>query len=74
MRRLGAVVRVVAGKLVVRCPAETTPTIGETAVDEDLATAGRVVDVFGPVDRPYAVVAAEREARATLLGARLYVR
>ncbi|MFC6726863.1 H/ACA ribonucleoprotein complex subunit GAR1, partial [Halobium palmae] len=45
------------------------------AVDESLTTVGRVVDVFGPVDRPYlAVSPADGVHLPDLLGAKLYAR
>ncbi|MFB6303206.1 MAG: H/ACA ribonucleoprotein complex subunit GAR1 [Haloferacaceae archaeon] len=56
MRRLGTVDRVAQGLVVVRAPPDAdrdAPEIGTAAVDESLTTVGRVVDVFGPVDRPY---------------------
>jgi RNA-binding protein len=44
-------------------------------VDEQLNSVGRVVDVFGPVSRPYvAVTPDEGTALATLLGQKLYAR
>lgn len=89
MRRVGEVVRVAQGVAVVRCPAggETTdgtgdvPPIGTDVIDESLAVVGRVVDVFGPVDRPYLAVtpadedsAAGEGSPAELLGRVVYVR
>jgi RNA-binding protein len=76
LRRLGTVVRAAGGVAVVRLPeGEGPPDLGAAAVDEQLATVGRVVDVFGPVSRPYlAVSPAESVDPASLLGDRLYVR
>ncbi|MFB6218953.1 MAG: H/ACA ribonucleoprotein complex subunit GAR1 [Halobacteriaceae archaeon] len=75
MRRAGSVVRIAQGLAVVRCPGEEHPDIGAEAVDERLDAAGRVVDVFGPVERPYlAVTPAEGRRLADLLGETLYVR
>jgi RNA-binding protein len=77
MRRAGEVVRVAQGKLVARVPATGADhvAVGTALVDEELDAAGRVVDVFGPVARPYlAVVPAEGVRPADLLGARLYAR
>jgi len=49
--------------------------VGTELVDEELSEVGRVVDVFGPVARPYlAVVPADGVQPAELLGARLYAR
>jgi RNA-binding protein len=75
MKRVGDVVRVAQGLAVVRCPDEDHPDIGGAVLTEDLADAGRVVDVFGPVDRPYAAVTPDDDVRlATLVGKPLYAR
>lgn len=75
MRRVGEVVRVAQGVAVVRCPSDDTPAIGTGVVDEDLADVGRVVDVFGPVERPYLAVSPnEGDPPAELLGRILYAR
>ena len=75
MRRLGEVVSTAQGLLVVRCPDGGRPDIGATAVDESLDDVGRVVDVFGPVERPYlAITPDDGVSTATLLGAKLYAR
>jgi RNA-binding protein len=76
MYRLGTVTRTAQGLAIVRCDEGTdTPDIGLTAVDESLASVGRVVDVFGPVSRPYlAVSPAERVRLPDLLGSKLYAR
>ena len=75
MRRLGDVVRVAQNLAIVRCPDDDYPDIGTEAVDEQLQSVGRVVDVFGPVERPYlAVSPAGGTQLATLVGAKLYAR
>ena len=75
MRRLGTVERTAQGLAVVRSEDETRPDIGVTVVDETLETVGRVVDVFGPVSRPYlAVTPADGVDLTALLGQKLYVR
>lgn len=75
MRRAGTVVRTAQGLAVVRCPDESHPDVGAETVDERLDAAGRVVDVFGPVERPYlAVTPAEGRSLPGLLGEVLYVR
>lgn len=75
MERLGEVVRTAQGLAIVRCADDEPPEIGTEAVDEQLTTVGRVVDVFGPVDRPYAAISPdEGVALPTLLGAKLYAR
>lgn len=76
LRRLGTAVRTAGGVAVVRAPAdEDPPDLGASVVDEGLTTVGRVVDVFGPVSRPYlAVSPAEGVDTAALLGEPLYTR
>ena len=73
MRRLGEVVRTVGGVAVVRAPDDSRPRIGEMAIDESLETVGRVVDVMGPVDRPFLVVSTD-DSPASLLNEQLYAR
>ena len=57
MRRLGGVVRIAAGTVLARSPDESYPDIGTDVIDERLDHVGRVVDVIGPVERPYLVIA-----------------
>jgi RNA-binding protein len=75
MKRAGTVHRTAQGLAVVRAPGEDHPDIGAETVDERLDDAGRVVDVFGPVERPYlAVTPADDRRLPDLLGETLYVR
>ncbi|MFC6614687.1 H/ACA ribonucleoprotein complex subunit GAR1 [Halopenitus salinus] len=76
MKRVGDVVRTAQGLAIARgSTGEDPPGIGETVVDESLSTVGRVVDVFGPVDRPYvAVTPNDGVTLADLLGGKLYAR
>jgi len=76
MRRVGTVVRTAGGLAIARAETgEEPPRIGSAVVDESLSTVGRVVDVFGPVDRPYvAVTPNDDEGLATLVGGKLYAR
>jgi RNA-binding protein len=75
MKRIGEVVRIAQGLAVVRCPGEDHPDIGTDVVDEGLDDLGRVVDVFGPVDRPYVAVSPEGEVHLPgLVGSPLYAR
>lgn len=73
MRRAGEVVRVAGGLAVARSDDHTHPDIGDRVVDERLEDVGEVVDVFGPVDRPYVAVTS-RDRPEGLLGETLYVR
>jgi len=73
MKRVGEVVRIAQGVAVVRCPDEEHPGVGSEVVTDDLAAAGSVVDVFGPVDRPYVAVTPADDVRLpSLIGQRLY--
>ena len=75
MRRVGEVVRTAQGLAVVRCPDDEHPEVGQEVVDQDLDRVGRVVDVFGPVERPYVAVSPDDDvALPTLLGQKLYAR
>ncbi|ESP88026.1 H/ACA ribonucleoprotein complex subunit GAR1 [Candidatus Halobonum tyrrellensis] len=76
MRRVGEVVRTAGGVAVVRVPEGDDPAdVGTETLDDSLTTVGRVVDVFGPVDRPYVAVSpVDRDALPSLLGATLYAR
>ncbi|MFC4405883.1 H/ACA ribonucleoprotein complex subunit GAR1 [Haloarchaeobius iranensis] len=73
MKRVGEVVRVAQGLAVARSDSEEHPDIGTEAVDESLNAVGRVVDVFGPVSRPYVAVTTDDDP-ALLLGQTLYAR
>ena len=76
MRRVGEVVRTANGLAIVRVPEGDEPAdVGTETLDESLTTVGRVVDVFGPVDRPYVAVSPiDRADLPALLGAKLYAR
>ena len=75
MKRAGTVVGTAQGVAVVRTESENHPRVGETLVDERLETAGTIVDVFGPVERPYlAVSPPEKHRVATLIGETVYAR
>ena len=76
MRRVGTVVRT-AGELAIARgdSGADPPRIGATVVDESLSTVGRVVDVFGPVDRPYvAVTPGGGVGLPDVVGGKLYAR
>ena len=73
MRPVGEVVRTAQGLAVVRLPDDEVPALGTAVVDQQLADVGRIVDVFGPVERPYAAVSpADGVVLAGLLGEKLY--
>ena len=70
MKRAGEVVGVAQGLAIVRTPDGSHPAIGTRLLEQDLSTAGQVVDVFGPVERPF--LAVDTDSPAALLGVRLY--
>ena len=75
MRRVGSVERLAQGLAVVRAADGTYVDIGTSLVDDELTSVGEVVDVFGPVDRPYmAVSPASGVHLPALLGSPLYAR
>ena len=75
MHRVGTVVRTAQGLAIVRTTEDDPPSMGTPLVDENLDEVGRVVSVFGPIERPYvAVDPAEDHAPATMLDRPLYAR
>ncbi|ELZ16706.1 H/ACA RNA-protein complex component Gar1 [Haloterrigena salina JCM 13891] len=88
MRRIGSVVRTAQGLAVLR--AEDTDDgsngdssggdrfrdeIGTSVLDDNLESVGRVVDVFGPVGRPYLAVTPDDDVHLpSLVGSTLYAR
>lgn len=73
MYRLGTVARIAQGLLIVEIT--DRPEIGETVVTEELEEIGRVVDVFGPTDSPYAAITPHGDLHLPeLLGTTLYAR
>jgi len=80
MRRAGEVVGVASGVAVLRIPESDDDRpevagIGTEIVDDSLTAVGRVVDVFGPVERPYlAVSPSDGVDPARLVGAPVYAR
>ncbi|SEK56490.1 H/ACA ribonucleoprotein complex subunit GAR1 [Haloferax larsenii] len=74
MRRIGTVSRTAQGLAIVRLDDDDHPDIGTMVVDESLSTVGRIVDVFGPVDRPYVAITADDDNPARLVGNKLYAR
>lgn len=75
MKAVGEVVRATGGVAVLRVQDEGHPDIGAPVVDDQLERVGRVVDVFGPADRPYVAVTPDDDVRLpSLVGQRLYQR
>jgi RNA-binding protein len=73
MKRIGSTVQAAQGLAIVRSEGDP-PDIGTNLIDEELSPVGRVVDVFGPVERPYIAVSPESGRVASLVGAPLYAR
>lgn len=77
MRRVGDVVRTAQHLAVVRAADADADhvDIGTVVVDESLDELGRVVDVFGPVERPYLAVTTDDDVHLPgLVGSTLYAR
>ena len=75
MKRIGTVSRVAQGLAIVRAPDDEYASVGTAVVDEELQTVGSVVDVFGPVERPYLAVSPDDSVHLpALVGKVLYAR
>ncbi len=73
MKRVGEVVRVAQRLVIIRSPDTDHPGIGTEVVDDSLTPIGSVVDVFGPVERPYLTVTPDDEVHLPgLVGSVLY--
>lgn len=74
MRRLGKVIHITNRGIVLR--AEQVPDLGGAVYDGAGERVGSVLDLFGPVAAPYAVIKPARGSRAELgklIGAELYM-
>ncbi|WP_339103655.1 Gar1/Naf1 family protein [Haloterrigena salinisoli] len=86
MRRIGSVVRTAQGLAILRAGDTDGDAsddsgdrfrdeIGTSVLDDSLESVGRVVDVFGPVDRPYLAVTPDDDVHLpSLVGSTLYAR
>ncbi|MBZ6496698.1 MULTISPECIES: H/ACA ribonucleoprotein complex subunit GAR1 [Natrinema] len=86
MHRVGTVVRTAQGLAILRADevdgGESATDIdghrddiGTMVIDDDLEEVGRVVDVFGPVSRPYLAVTPDAGVHLpSLVGSTLYAR
>jgi len=55
LHRLGRVLHISpSGNIITKI--ENIPRIGETVVDENLKTVGKIFDMFGPVGSPYVAI------------------
>ncbi len=74
MYRVGSVVRTAQGLAILRAEGDQAE-IGTMVLDDSLDTVGRVVDVFGPVEKPYLAVSPKRSVHLPgLVGSTLYAR
>ena len=55
MQRIGPVLHISPSRNII-IKTENLPRIGETVVDENLRTIGKVFDIFGPVSSPYVAI------------------
>jgi len=75
MQRIGTVDRTAQGLAIVNVDSDKLPDIGLMVIDESLSTVGRIVDVFGPVERPYVAITPTGGTTLTeLVGTKLYAR
>jgi len=55
LQRLGRVLHISPSRNVI-IKIENIPKIGQTVVDENLKTVGKIFDIFGPTSSPYVTV------------------
>jgi len=72
LQRLGRVLHISPSRNVV-IKIENIPKMGETVVDENLKTVGKVFDIFGPVASPYATIKPTIRELEKLANKMLYV-
>ena len=73
MKRIGEVRTITGSIAIVQGEDQTRPKIGTKVIDEKLENVGRIVDVIGPVSRPYMVIKIKEGAKS-ILKKRLYSR
>ncbi|PSQ48746.1 H/ACA RNA-protein complex component Gar1 [Halobacteriales archaeon SW_7_65_23] len=74
MKRIGEIVRATSTVAVARSTDDTVPDLGTALIDENLDDVGSIVDVFGPVERPYLAVIPDGGNTAQLVGRTVYAR
>jgi len=72
LQRLGRVLHISPSRNVI-IKIENMPKIGETVVDENLKTVGKVFDIFGPVSSPYTTIKPTTREPEKLTNKMLYV-
>jgi len=55
LQRLGRVLHISPSRNII-IKTENIPKIGQTVVDENLKTVGKIFDLFGPVSSPYVAI------------------
>jgi len=55
LQRLGRVLHISPSQSII-IKIENIPKIGQTVVDENLKTVGKIFDLFGPVSSPYVAI------------------
>jgi len=79
LKRLGTALHVVQNKLIVQSEqvvgSETSiPRTNSWVVDQKRTRVGKVLDIFGPINRPYIIVRPNRDVDAAAhVGKKLYV-
>ncbi|MDD1760845.1 MAG: Gar1/Naf1 family protein [Methanothrix sp.] len=79
MKRLGTALHVVQNKLIVQSEqvvgSETSiPRTNSWVVDQKRTRVGKVLDIFGPINRPYIIVRPNRDVDAAAhVGKKLYI-
>ncbi|MBX5327780.1 MAG: Gar1/Naf1 family protein [Candidatus Bathyarchaeota archaeon] len=72
MQRLGRVLHISPSRSII-IQIENLPKIGETVVDENLKSIGKIFDIFGPVSSPYAAIKSTSRELEKLTNKTLYV-
>jgi len=72
LQRLGLVMHVSPSSSII-VKTEKTPRIGETVVDENLKSVGKIFDIFGPVSAPYVAIKSTVREAEKLVNKMLYV-
>ena len=72
MQRLGLILHISpSGNIIAKV--ENVPRIGETVVDENLKTIGKVFDILGPTSSPYVAIRPAIERTGNLTSKMVYV-
>jgi RNA-binding protein len=72
LQRLGRVLHISPSGNIIAKP-ENIPRIGETVVDENLKTVGKIFDLFGPVRSPYVAIKPTIQKPEKLTNKTLYI-